>query len=382
MLTARREESDKVLGLESGADDYLAKPFGIRELVARVRALLRRPRRSQLQAEAAPRPASGRSRSTACTSIRRAAASRVRARTSISPRRSSACCCVLATHPGIVFSREALLTRVWPDHTYVTERSVDSLVKRLRRRIEEGSRKPRDHPDRLGQRLQVRRCLAPLSRRREPGRARLRAASTGASASASFCSSPSRSALQVGAVHLGGRRNRRRHARAHGPRFRRARRVGIRSGAGARSRSSISRAYAERRIKRAASAGGDHLCRRRVDRAGGHRGAARHAVARSVVAAAAPVARRSLRAAGGRLAVPRSRRSPSAAVRRLMRSAVRRRTAACRASVRSAAPRSGDGADRAQRRGGRRGVGAAAHRPAPRRRIASARRSRSASSCC
>ena len=43
---------------------------------------------------------------------------------------------VLATHPGIVFSREALLTRVWPDHTYVTERSVDSLVKRLRRRIE------------------------------------------------------------------------------------------------------------------------------------------------------------------------------------------------------------------------------------------------------
>ena len=55
MLTARREESDKVLGLESGADDYLAKPFGIRELVARVRALLRRPRRSQLQAEAAER---------------------------------------------------------------------------------------------------------------------------------------------------------------------------------------------------------------------------------------------------------------------------------------------------------------------------------------
>ena len=45
MLTARREESDKVLGLESGADDYLTKPFGVREFVARVRALLRRPRR-------------------------------------------------------------------------------------------------------------------------------------------------------------------------------------------------------------------------------------------------------------------------------------------------------------------------------------------------
>ena len=49
---------------------------------------------------------------------------------------------VLATHPGIVFSREALLTRVWPDHTYVTERSVDSLVKRLRRRIEDDAANP------------------------------------------------------------------------------------------------------------------------------------------------------------------------------------------------------------------------------------------------
>src|SRR3989442_14807099 len=46
MLTARREESDKVIGLESGADDYLTKPFGVRELVARARALLRRPRRA------------------------------------------------------------------------------------------------------------------------------------------------------------------------------------------------------------------------------------------------------------------------------------------------------------------------------------------------
>src|SRR5205807_1499262 len=48
MLTARRDEADKVLGLESGADDYLTKPFGVRELVARVRALLRRPRSSQM----------------------------------------------------------------------------------------------------------------------------------------------------------------------------------------------------------------------------------------------------------------------------------------------------------------------------------------------
>ena len=50
MLTAKRDESDKVLGLESGADDYLTKPFGVRELVARVRALLRRPRASNARA--------------------------------------------------------------------------------------------------------------------------------------------------------------------------------------------------------------------------------------------------------------------------------------------------------------------------------------------
>src|SRR5947199_476467 len=50
MLTARREESDKVIGLETGADDYLTKPFGVRELVARARALLRRPRQPALGA--------------------------------------------------------------------------------------------------------------------------------------------------------------------------------------------------------------------------------------------------------------------------------------------------------------------------------------------
>ena len=142
MLTARREESDKVLGLESGADDYLAKPFGIRELVARARALLRRPRRSQLQAEASAMagekpveihglhidPARRKVRANGDDVDLTAQEFRL--------------LFVLATHPGIVFSREALLTRVWPDHTFVTERSVDSLVKRLRRRIEKDPANP------------------------------------------------------------------------------------------------------------------------------------------------------------------------------------------------------------------------------------------------
>ena len=143
MLTARREESDKVLGLESGADDYLAKPFGIRELVARARALLRRPRRSQLQAEADAAAAGQRPLEIHGLHIDPARRRvRVNGQDIDLTAQEFRLLFVLASHPGIVFSREALLTRVWPDHTYVTERSVDSLVKRLRRRIEKDPANP------------------------------------------------------------------------------------------------------------------------------------------------------------------------------------------------------------------------------------------------
>ena len=142
MLTARSEESDKVLGLESGADDYLSKPFGVRELVARARALLRRPRRSQLQAEAvsaAERPIE--IHGLHIDPSRRLV--KVNGEPIDLTAQEFRLLLVLATHPGIVFSREALLTRVWPDHTFVTERSVDSLVKRLRRRIEKDPADPK-----------------------------------------------------------------------------------------------------------------------------------------------------------------------------------------------------------------------------------------------
>ncbi len=146
MLTARREESDKVLGLESGADDYLAKPFGVRELVARVRALLRRPRASQIAAAVAATAAAGAGESVAAAErpvnvhgieidpARRRV--RVRGEEVELTAQEFRLLHLLASHPGIVFSREALLSRVWPDHTYVTPRSVDTLVKRLRRRVE------------------------------------------------------------------------------------------------------------------------------------------------------------------------------------------------------------------------------------------------------
>jgi DNA-binding response OmpR family regulator len=145
MLTARREESDKVLGLESGADDYLAKPFGMRELVARVRALLRRPRASQLAAAAAAVapaaaadvPAGERPVHVHGIEIDPARRRvRVRGEEVELTAQEFRLLHLLASHPGIVFSREALLSRVWPDRTFVTLRSVDTLVKRLRRRVE------------------------------------------------------------------------------------------------------------------------------------------------------------------------------------------------------------------------------------------------------
>lgn len=139
MLTARREESDKVLGLESGADDYLAKPFGVRELVARVRALLRRPRASSVAAAEA-------SKVIAIHDLELDPARqrvRVRGQDVDLTAQEFRLVHVLASHPGIVFSREALLARVWPDHTHVTPRSVDTLVKRVRRRIEDNAAEPR-----------------------------------------------------------------------------------------------------------------------------------------------------------------------------------------------------------------------------------------------
>ena len=107
MLTARREESDKVLGLDSGADDYLTKPFGVRELMARVRALLRRGRspaaagrrrrtagRLQAHRDGSGAPPRARRRARRRADVQRVPAA-VRA----------------AVEPGIVFSREALLRR-------------------------------------------------------------------------------------------------------------------------------------------------------------------------------------------------------------------------------------------------------------------------------
>jgi DNA-binding response OmpR family regulator len=144
MLTARREEVDKVIGLESGADDYLSKPFGVRELVARARALLRRPPKIQpaaphLNGDGDAPPV--RVHDVEIDPARRRV--RVAGRDAELTDQEFRLLYLLATHAGIVFSREALLAKVWRGDTFVTVRSADTLVKRLRRRIEADPAHPR-----------------------------------------------------------------------------------------------------------------------------------------------------------------------------------------------------------------------------------------------
>jgi DNA-binding response OmpR family regulator len=140
MLTAHASEADKVLGLESGADDYLTKPFGVREMVARVGAILRRNERIDGLASAAPAVRHVRSRDVALDPERREAI--VRGRTVGLTRQEFDLLYLLAARPGIVFSRAALLTKIWTNDTYVTERTVDTVISRLRRKVEIDVQRP------------------------------------------------------------------------------------------------------------------------------------------------------------------------------------------------------------------------------------------------
>jgi DNA-binding response OmpR family regulator len=139
MLTALDTESDTVVGLESGADDYLTKPFGIRELMARVGAILRRNRRAD-QAAAGASAKRVQSRDVALDAERRLAV--VRGQPVELTKQEFDLLYLLAARPGIVFSRAALLAKVWNGDTFVTERTVDTVVSRLRRKIERDAQQP------------------------------------------------------------------------------------------------------------------------------------------------------------------------------------------------------------------------------------------------
>lgn len=138
MLTARDTESDKVVGLESGADDYVAKPFGVRELLARVQALLRRQRRGG-EAAASRKGKIGSGGVVVDPEKRQAT---VRGQAIELTKQEFDLLYLLAARPGIVFSRAALVQQVWRDDAYVTERTVDSVISRLRRKVEQDPQDP------------------------------------------------------------------------------------------------------------------------------------------------------------------------------------------------------------------------------------------------
>jgi two-component system phosphate regulon response regulator PhoB len=133
MLTARGEESDRIRGLETGADDYVTKPFSPRELIARVGAVLRRMRPALAGEQLSY---SDIEMDVQAHRVRRSGKPVQLGPTEFRLLRH------FMEHPGRVFSRERLLDAVWPHDPDIDARTVDVHIRRLRKAINEGG-----HPD-------------------------------------------------------------------------------------------------------------------------------------------------------------------------------------------------------------------------------------------
>jgi DNA-binding response OmpR family regulator len=137
MLTAKTEETDKVLGLELGADDYITKPFSVREFRSRVKAVLRRAALAQaetqfeepidagdLQIDFEKRTVVVREESAQLTYV------------------EFEILAVLARHPGRVYTRDMLLDRIWGDSAFRDQRTIDVHIRHLREKLERDPRNP------------------------------------------------------------------------------------------------------------------------------------------------------------------------------------------------------------------------------------------------
>jgi DNA-binding response OmpR family regulator len=137
MLTARTEEADKVAGFAVGADDYLTKPFSLRELASRVKAILRRMERMRATATEGPIVRDGLE---VDTSRRRVTVDG--GEVALTPLEFEILA-TLARDPGVVLSRDQLMDRVWGYRDYAGGRVVDSHVARIRRKLGEDGNEPR-----------------------------------------------------------------------------------------------------------------------------------------------------------------------------------------------------------------------------------------------
>jgi DNA-binding response OmpR family regulator len=138
MLTAKSQEMDKVIGLELGADDYVTKPFGVRELLARVHALLRRTHNPPMSEPVAKSFKIGR-----CVIDSATFELRCGSRTTELTAKELALLVYFHHHPGEVLSRDRLLNEIWGQNYYGTTRTLDQVIVQLRKKLEDHAENPK-----------------------------------------------------------------------------------------------------------------------------------------------------------------------------------------------------------------------------------------------